>query len=76
MQAQHSVNEKLNVRAGDGLGRLLCEETPIQSSGLTCLQRKEMFYDGVRRIQELIDRPDLIPQCTTASAPSGDGNDD
>ena len=45
----------------DGLGRLICKETPVQGSGYTYLQRKDLYYDGVRRIQEVIYRPDLIP---------------
>ncbi len=42
----------------DGLGRLIRKETPL-TSGTTSLQIKDLYYDGVRRIQEVIFRPDV-----------------
>jgi hypothetical protein len=35
------------------------KETPV-SQGITALQRKDFFYDGVRRIQEIIYRPNVL----------------
>ena len=40
----------------DGLGRLIRKRTPI-NAGRTNLQTKDFYYDGVRRIQEQITRP-------------------
>ncbi len=45
----------------DGLGRLIRKETPV-SAGVTALQIKDLYYDGVRRIQEHIARPPVIQQ--------------
>ncbi len=40
----------------DGLGRLILKETPITAGQDTPLQRKDLYYDGVRRIVETIRR--------------------
>ena len=40
----------------DGLGRLIRKETPV-NVGVTRLQKKDYYYDGVRRIEEIITRP-------------------
>jgi RHS repeat-associated protein len=45
--------------AYDAMGRLMWKKTPI-NVGLTQLQRKDYYYDGVRRIQEVITRPRQI----------------
>lgn len=45
----------------DGLGRLLCKSTPV-NEGVTGMQSKSMYYDGVRRIAEVISRPPPIQQ--------------
>jgi RHS repeat-associated protein len=50
----------------DGLGRLICKENAI-IAGDPVIQRKDLYYDGVRRIQEVIDRPIVVT--TTASQP-------
>lgn len=46
----------------DGLGRLIQKTTPI-TTGITLLQSKHYYYDGVRRIQEVIDRPEPNVAC-------------
>jgi YD repeat-containing protein len=43
----------------DGLGRLIFKETPVVEGANTYVQRKDFYYDGVRRIQEWIRRGDL-----------------
>ena len=46
----------------DGLGRLIRKETPV-SAVSTYMQAKDYYYDGVRRIQEVIARPqELLPE--------------
>lgn len=56
----------------DGLGRLIRKETPV-SAGVTALQVKDLYYDGVRRIQETIARPPVIQQQQgAASNPQAD----
>ncbi|MCG8403786.1 MAG: hypothetical protein MI923_01180, partial [Phycisphaerales bacterium] len=45
--------------AYDGLGRLIRKETPM-TSGRTAFQQKDIYYDGVRRIQEVIFRPFVV----------------
>jgi len=70
--------------AYDAVGRLMWKRTPT-NEGLTALQRKDYYYDGVRRIQENITRPTLLmpdgggggggtPQ--ELELPSGPGNDE
>lgn len=45
----------------DGLGRLIIKETPVVVGESTEVQRKDLYYDGVRRIQETILRGNLAP---------------
>jgi hypothetical protein len=55
---------------------LMRKETPV-SQGITALQRKDFFYDGVRRIQEVVYRPNVLVEENLAEgaflAGGGDG---
>lgn len=44
--------------AYDGLGRLIRKQSAV-NTGQTYIQSKDFYYDGVRRIQEVIFRPPL-----------------
>ncbi len=64
--------------AYDAMGRLMWKQTPI-NVGLTQLQRKDYYYDGVRRIQEVISRPRQIIEEIPEEAldlGTGEGNDE
>jgi RHS repeat-associated protein len=64
--------------AYDAMGRLMWKQTPI-NVGLTQLQRKDYYYDGVRRIQEVITRPRQIIEELPEEAldlGTGEGNDE
>ncbi len=53
------VNERGEVVARyayDGLGRLIRKQSAIRK-GATYIQSKDFYYDGVRRIQDVIFRP-------------------
>jgi len=52
----------------DGLGRLIIKETPV-TTGVTALQAKHYYYDGVRRVAEVIDRPAPLEQPGTCCVP-------
>lgn len=41
----------------DGLGRAAWQESPV-AAGSVKLRREEYFYDGVRRVQEVVSRPE------------------
>src|SRR5437773_10649531 len=68
----HSLGDFVARFAYDGLGRLMSKETPTGPTvnGVTPVpQLKEFFYDGVRRIQEVITRD-------VAVLPAGGDNDE
>ncbi len=58
--------------AYDAVGRLMWKRTPT-NEGLTALQRKDYYYDGVRRIQENIARPTLLMPDGGGSGGGGGG---
>jgi len=83
-EGAHHLGELVCRYAYDAVGRLMWKRTPT-NEGLTALQRKDYYYDGVRRIQENITRPTLLmpdgggggggpPQ--ELELPSGPGNDE
>ncbi|MHC4445532.1 MAG: RHS repeat-associated core domain-containing protein [Planctomycetota bacterium] len=43
--------------AYDGLGRLIYRQAPLEPGPNPILQTEHYYYDGVRRIQEVTDRP-------------------
>jgi RHS repeat-associated protein len=55
----------------DGLGRLARKTTPV-NQGQTELQHKDFYYDGVRRIAEVITRP---PEPGSEEDPPGGGEE-
>lgn len=59
---QHRPGAWIARYAYDGLGRLICKTTPVTPGAADPGQRREhYYYDGVRRIREMIERePDVV----------------